>query len=93
MKVVVVDHPSGDQLPILLDDEGLPITLANEFVLARRANGRNTLVRNLRELSFLYQWSNRERIDLWERISSGKGFTEAELRGGLLECLRPPTSH
>ncbi len=88
MKVVVVDHPSGDQLPILLDDEGLPITLANEFVLARRANGRNTLVRNLRELSFLYQWSNRERIDLWERISSGKGFNEAELRGGLLESLR-----
>ena len=28
------------------------------------------------------------RLDLWERIYSGKYFTEAELRGGLVEFLR-----
>lgn len=88
MRVEVVSHPSGDQLPILLDDDGLPVPLPSEFVLGRRALGVNTLVRNLRELSVLFQWSTREKIDLWERISTGKGFTEAELRGGLIESLR-----
>jgi integrase len=88
MRVEVINHPSGDQLPILLDDDGLPLPMPSEFVLGRRALGTNTLIRNLRELSALYEWIARERIDLSERISTGKAFTEAELRGGLIESLR-----
>jgi integrase len=88
MRVEIVNHPSGDQLPILLDENGLPVPLPSEFVLGRRVLGANTLVRNLRELTVLYQWLSREGIDLWERISTGKAFTEAELRGGLIESLR-----
>lgn len=88
MRVEVIDHPSGDQLPILLDDDGLPVPMPSEFVLGRRALGTNTLVRNLRELTVLYGWLAREQIDLWGRISTGKAFTEAELRGGLIESLR-----
>lgn len=88
MRVEVIDHPSGDQLPILLDDDGLPIPMPSEFVLGRRALGTNTLIRNLRELTVLYDWLGQQQIDLWDRISSGKAFTEAELRGGLVESLR-----
>lgn len=88
MRVEIVNHPSGDQLPILLDEDGLPIPMPSEFVMGRRALGVNTLVRNLRELAVLCQWSSREGVDLWERISTGKGFSEAELRGGLVESLK-----
>ena len=88
MKVEVIDHKSGDQLPILLDEDGLPIPMPCEFVIGRRALGTNTLIRNLRELSVLFKWSERGGVDIWSRISSGKGFTEAEIRGGLVEILR-----
>lgn len=88
MRVEIVNHSSGDQLPILLDKDGLPVPMPSEFVMGRRALGVNTLARNLRELSVLYEWLSRERIDLWDRISTGKSFTEAELRGGLVESLK-----
>jgi integrase len=88
MYVEIIDHPSGDQLPILLDSDGLPIPMPSEFVMGRRALGINTLVRNLRELLVLYRWLEKERIDLWDRIVKGRAFTEAEIRGGLIESLR-----
>lgn len=88
MYIEVIDHPSGDQLPILLDNDGLPIPMPSEFVMGRRALATNTLVRNLREISVLCRWLERERIDLWDRITRGKAFTEAEIRGGLIESLR-----
>jgi integrase len=88
MRIETINHPTGDQLPILLDEDGLPVPLPSEFIMGRRALGANTLARNLRELAVLYQWLSNERIDLWERITSGKSFTEAELRGGLIEALR-----
>jgi len=86
--IEVIDHPSGDQLPILLDNDGLPIPMPSEFIMGRRALATNTLVRNLREISVLCRWLERERIDLWDRITRGKAFTEAEIRGGLIESLR-----
>lgn len=92
MHVEVINHPSGDQLPILLDDDGLPLPMPNEYILGRRHLASKTLVRNLRELAVLNEWLIREKIDLWERVSSGKGFTEAELRGGLVESLRRDNS-
>ena len=88
MHVETIDHPSGDQLPILLNSDGLPIPMPCEFVIARRALATNTLIRNLRELSVLYHWLERENIDIWDRISNAKGFTEAEIRGGMIEALR-----
>lgn len=88
MRIEIVNHSSGDQLPILLDKDGLPVPMPSEFVMGRRALGVNTLTRNLRELSVLYEWLSREGFDPWDRISTGKAFTEAELRGGLVESLR-----
>ncbi len=37
MRIKVVTHKTGEQIPIMLDAHGMPITLPNEFVLSRRA--------------------------------------------------------
>lgn len=88
MKVDVVLHESGEFLPILLDDEGMPIPVPNEFILSKRASSSNTLIRNLRELKLLYQWMQIHKIDLYGRLIQKKQFTEAEIVGSLVEYLR-----
>lgn len=70
MRVETVVHSSGDLLPILLDDDGLPIPSPNEFVMGRRNLSTNTLIRNLRELSVLYRWFNVHRIDMHSRLKT-----------------------
>ena len=88
MKVDIITHETGDILPLLLDDEGLPIPVPNEFIISRRFLSPNTLIRNLRELSILYLWLKKEKIDLEHRILSELSFNEAEIKGGLIEYLR-----
>lgn len=88
MWVENISHASGDQLPLLVDDDGLPIVMPNEFVISRRALSPNTLIRNLRELSVFYCWLLRENIDLLTMIKSDRTFTEAEIIGSLVESLR-----
>jgi len=88
MKVKMIRHKTGDLLPLLLDDDNLPIPAPNEFIISRRALSPNTLVRNLRELAILYSWFKRENIDLESRIASKQSFSEAEIKGGLIEFLR-----
>jgi integrase len=88
MKIEIITHPSGDQLPLLVDGNGLPIPTPNEFIMGRRFLSTNTLIRNLRELSVLYSWLENEKIDLWKRIKTGQSFSEAEIKGGMIETLR-----
>lgn len=88
MDIEVILHDSGELLPILLDDEGMPIPLPNEFILSKRASSSNTLIRNLRELKLFYQWMRIHKIDLYERLIQKKLFTEAEIVGSLVEYLR-----
>jgi len=88
MKIEVITHPSGDQLPILVDDNGLPIPTPNEFIIGRRNLSTNTLIRNLRELSVFYSWLLHEKVDLWKRIKTGQSFSEAEIRRSMIEALR-----
>lgn len=88
MKIVLVTHTTGEQIPIMLDASGMPITLPNEFILSRRTRSSNTLVRNLRELSVLYRWLSESNCDLYARLVAQLSFNEAELRGGLIEALR-----
>lgn len=88
MKVEVISHESGDLLPLLLGNDGMPIPAPNEFIISRRALSPNTLVRNLRELSVFYLWLDNENIDLEGRICSNRSFNEAEVKGGLVEFLR-----
>ena len=47
MDVKMVRHSTGQNLPILVDDDGLPVPLASEWVLYRRGLSPNTLTRNL----------------------------------------------
>ena len=88
MKIEVITHQSGDQLPMLVDNNGLPIPTPNEFIMGGRFLSTNTLIRNLRELSVLYSWLENEKIDLWKRIKTGQSFSEAEVKGGIIETLR-----
>ena len=88
MKIQVITHPSGDQLPMLVDCNGLPMPTPNEFIMGRRSLSTNTLIRNLRELSVFYSWLEQEKIDLWKRIKTGQSFSEAEIKGGMIESLR-----
>lgn len=88
MHVEVILHDSGELLPILLDDEGMPIPLPNEFILSKRYLSPNTLIRNLRELKIFYQWMAIYAIDLSDRIITKQPFTEAEITGSLVEFLR-----
>lgn len=88
MQVRLVRHPSGQNLPILLGDDGLPVPLANEWVLQRRGLSPNTLTRNLRELAILFSWLQSLRIDFAACIAGERMFTEAELAGSLCEQLR-----
>lgn len=88
MKVDTITHQTGEQIPILIDDDGMPIPTPNEFILTRRALSPNTLVRNLRELMVFYRWLELNNIDIWERVKTGRGFTEAEVNGGIVELLR-----
>lgn len=88
MKVEIITHESGDLLPILLDSDGMPIPAPNEFIISRRALSPNTIVRNLRELSVFYSWLEKQSIDLDSRVHSIRPFTEAEIKGSLIEFLR-----
>jgi hypothetical protein len=36
MRIEVITHPSGDQLPMLVDDNELPIPTPNELIMGRR---------------------------------------------------------
>lgn len=92
MKIAIVTHQSGEQLPLLLDQSGMPIPLPNEFILSRRFQSTATLTRNLRELSVLYRWLDEHGIDLIAHFSSLRSFTEAELKGSLIESLRSKSS-
>ena len=88
MRVELITHETGNQIPILLDDDGFPTVLINEFILSRRYLSTNTLVRNTHELSILQGWLDKNYIDLIARLQSPIAFTEAELKGGLIETLR-----
>jgi integrase len=88
MRIEIVTHKTGEQIPMMLDVNGLPVVLPNEFILARRSLSTNTLVRNLRELAVLYRWLEKAPYDLSAKLLAQNSFNEAELKGGLVEALR-----
>lgn len=88
MSVQIISHPSGDQLPIVLDDLGMPIPVINEFLISRRHLSSNTLRRNAQEIEVLWKWFDREQIDFLKKLERGEHFTEAQIRGGAISALR-----
>ncbi|ERV37560.1 hypothetical protein Q069_00059 [Pseudomonas aeruginosa BL15] len=89
MVVETVRLQSGERLPMLLDEQGLPVPGPCEWMLVRRHLSYNSLTRNMNELAVMYGWFQRANIDLFERIRSAKRFSEAEV-SSLVECLRRP---
>lgn len=88
MAVVMVEQETGERLPMILDADGLPDPASNEWLLSRRGSSTNTLLRNARELDILVSWLHDSGINIVERIRSEWNFTEAELKGSLVERLR-----
>lgn len=88
LKLEVVQHETGERIPLILDSEGFPLSAPNEWLLSRRELSQNTLIRNARELIIFVQWLSDGKIGLEERIRSERFFTEAEIKGGLIERLR-----
>ncbi|MBC8998754.1 site-specific integrase [Pseudomonas sp. N40(2020)] len=88
MEVVMVEQETGERLPMILGADGLPDPAPNEWLLSRRGSSTNTLLRNARELAILVSWLEERRIDFVARIRSEWSFTEAELKGSLVERLR-----
>ncbi|OSI09798.1 tyrosine-type recombinase/integrase [Neisseria zoodegmatis] len=88
MKINLVTHKTGEQIPIMLDSSDMPVVLPNEFILTRRSLSTNTLVRNLRELSVFYRWLAKSNYDLSAKLLAQNSFKEAELKGSLVEALR-----
>lgn len=92
MKVELIQHSMGERIPLIMDEEGLPVPILNEWLLSRRNLSGNTLTRNARELVLLAKWLNDAGIELRPRLRSDRMFTEAELNGGLIEKLRHSVS-
>jgi integrase len=88
MKVETIQHESGELLPLILDKDGLPNPSLNEFIISRRGKGFGTLVRNSRELVIFNTWLENNNINLNSRIENNHYFTEAEIKGSLVEFLR-----
>ena len=91
MRVEQVIFPTGDRLPMLLDDQDLPVPEACDWMLSRRQRAFATQSRNMQELLIVHDWARVKRIDLYERLQSGRQFTEAEITS-LVERLRRPSN-
>lgn len=89
MRIEQVKFSSGERLPMLLDDDGLPVPQVCEWLLRRRHLEFNTLMRNANEVVVIHQWARKRRINVYERIRSGKQFTEADLQSLVEELSRP----
>lgn len=87
MYIDIVKFKNGQRLPMLLDDNGMPVVAPNEWVLSRRQKALKTLARNLQELLPLYVWLDDKCIDLHALILSGRCWGEA-LVNSLVEQLR-----
>lgn len=90
-KVIMIKHPNGERLPILIDAKSrLPVYFANEYILyVRRSRVASaTLLKDLQALSYFLGWGMQAKINISERLRSGEGFTMDELSTGLVPWLR-----
>jgi hypothetical protein len=71
----------GERLPLVVRTNGLPIPLPNQWSLyIRRFQVQsNTLTDELRTVAHVYDWAERRRIVLDERLGSGNGLQPSEI--------------
>ncbi len=82
--------PSGERLPLLLDrSTGMPVFYPNLYVLTalRQTNRASaTIERALREISVLYDFLAEAKIDLVDRMRSGRLLALGEIDGLASYC-------
>ena len=88
MRVVVINHLCGEQLPIILDSTDLPLTKPNEYLISVRSKSTNTLVRNAREIVVFYEWLQKNNINLEMKLLAKASFNSAQITSSLIEHLR-----
>ncbi|MDO4234093.1 hypothetical protein [Pseudomonas sp.] len=94
MRIEQVILSTGERLPMLVDDDGLPLVHACEWLLSRRLREFATLSRNANELLVAQRWAAKRNLDIYERIRLGRLFSEADLTSLIEHLGRPqPTSH
>lgn len=88
MRVVVINHLCGEQLPIILDSTDLPLTEPNEYLISVRSKSTSTLVRNAREIVVFYEWLQKNNINLEMKLLAKASFNSAQITSSLIEYLR-----
>ncbi len=80
-RVRVAKMASGERLPLVVDEHGLPAPGPNQWSLfiRRPQVQQNTLIEELRTVAHIYDWATRRGVDLDERFESGNGLSPAEL--------------
>jgi len=80
-RVRVTKLTSGERLPIVIDQRGLPVPAPNQWSLSIRRPQvqQNTLIEELRTVAHVYHWAVCYGINLDERLRSGNGLSPAEL--------------
>ncbi|KDP85760.1 tyrosine-based site-specific recombinase CMGI-7 [Cupriavidus sp. SK-3] len=88
--VVIVRHPDGERLPILLDARRQPIDWINEYSIKRLRPrlSANSLLKALQILGMLWAWAARQSFCLQERLSTGEGLSPDEIVSQLYPWLR-----
>jgi len=87
-QISIILQDDGERLPLLTDADGFPIIEPNCFILTQRGKAWRTLASKLQSIAILYQWAEKNRIDIDYRISCGVYFSESEINGHLLSALR-----
>lgn len=86
-KILIIVHEDGERLPCIVDQEDMPLVMANEYLIKRRGLAWSTLKRYANILMIIAEWEALN-FNLYEKIRSGKLITEAEISGSLLPFLR-----
>jgi integrase len=74
---------SGERFPVLIGEDGFPISLPTRFIIDRIRDRRqaNTIEAKVRAIGFLYQWANscETPVDLESRLRLPLPLTRAEV--------------
>lgn len=94
MKVHMVMHPCGQRIPLLLDELGVPVSMASEFLLSQHGLADLTRERNAQELKFIFQWAKDQGIDLYAMTRCAPQIPLRVIKSSLIphlrKKLRPP---
>lgn len=88
--VVMVRHPDGERLPMLLDADRQPIGWINEYAIQRLRSrlSANSLYKSLQVLGVLWLWAVQHSIPLQARLTTGEGLSPDEIASQLYPWLR-----